>query len=427
MDAETLFKQKFDTAETPLKVYCPYRIAPVGAHSDYQHGLISGFAIDEGVTLAFLPTNDGTVKLYSANFDGAVEFSAYELAQRSYDWGDFAKAAYVSVKRKHRVEMGMIGVIHGSLPVGGLSSSAAVLISYITAICKINGISLTRAELIDFALYAEHDYLEMKKIPSKRPEFITKRMDRSARKEEETVTTWLNVLRACYEGSTTEELELKKPRMTIDTKGQPAVIGIDYADIRDFASAGVLTKTESGEYIWRQHTWICAESPFLDSIKFPLKNIGQTEFNDFEVVPGPVIDVNSIVDWCMERCAEYDVKKIAMDTYRYTLFKMAFEERGLTIEDRKNPNGVVRLIRKITSATGIIAPFIQSMFSQGMINFGASAIMRWYTNNTSVTEDKFGNKMFGKVEPKLRKNDGFMAFDVAMFCKDELEVQIIYI
>ena len=77
MDAETLFKQKFDTAETPLKVYCPYRIAPVGAHSDYQHGLISGFAIDEGVTLAFLPTNDGTVKLYSANFDGAVEFSAY--------------------------------------------------------------------------------------------------------------------------------------------------------------------------------------------------------------------------------------------------------------------------------------------------------------------------------------------------------------
>ena len=29
-----------------------------------------------------------------------------------------------------------------------------------------------------------HDYLEMKKIPSKRAEFITKRMDRSARKEE---------------------------------------------------------------------------------------------------------------------------------------------------------------------------------------------------------------------------------------------------
>lgn len=161
MEAVTLFKQKFDTVQEPLTVYCPYRIAPVGAHSDYQHGLISGFAIDEGVTLAFLPTDDGAVKLYSANFEGSVEFSAYELAQRAMDWGDFAKAAFVSVKRKHRVEKGMIGVIHGSLPVGGLSSSAAVLISYISAICKVNSVTLTKPELIDFALYAEHDYLEM--------------------------------------------------------------------------------------------------------------------------------------------------------------------------------------------------------------------------------------------------------------------------
>ena len=65
--------------------------------------------------------------------------------------------------------------------------------------------------------------------------------------------------------------------------------------------------------------------------------------------------------------------------------------------------------------------------NNGLIGKRSSAIMRWYTNNTSVSEDKYGNKMFGKIEPKLRKNDGFMAFDVAMFCKDELEVQIIYI
>ena len=369
------------------------------------------------------------------------EIHAYE----NYDQINVFESSFGKVKHSREFIITTDGYVRDG-PLDEISSMCAEILEtgenplgYFPFICEID--SMKEVDIPDawhkanpsmeympiLANQIMHDYLEMKKIPSKRPEFITKRMDRSARKEEETVTTWLNVLRACYEGSTTEELELKKPRMTIDTKGQPAVIGIDYADIRDFASAGVLTKTESGEYIWRQHTWICADSPFLDSIKFPLKNIGQTEFNDFEVVPGPVIDVNSIVDWCMERCAEYDVKKIAMDTYRYTLFKRAFEERGLTIEDRKNPNGVVRLIRKITSATGIIAPFIQSMFSQGMINFGASAIMRWYTNNTSVTEDKFGNKMFGKVEPKLRKNDGFMAFDVAMFCKDELEVQIIYI
>ena len=274
-----------------------------------------------------------------------------------------------------------------------------------------------------------HDYLEQKKIPYKRAEFLTKRMNLPARREEETVTTWHNILRACYEGDTREELEKKIPRITKNTKGQLAIIGIDYADVRDFASAGILTKDyETGEYIWRQHTWICEDSPFLSSIKFPImQNMGQPEFEDYEVVPGPVIDVNTIVAWCLDKMQDYEVKKITMDTYRYNLFKMAFEAVGLTVEDKKNKDGIVRLVRKITSATGIIAPAIQALFSQHLINYGPSSIMRWYTNNTSVTEDKYGNKTFGKIEPKLRKNDGFMAFDVAMFCKDEIEMQVVYI
>lgn len=161
MDISAEFKKKFNTEAEPLSVYCPYRIAPVGAHSDYQHGLISGFAIDQGVEIKFLPTDNGEVEIYSGNFDGKTEISVYELPQRAFDWGDFPKAAFVSLKRKHRIDKGLKGYIYGSLPVGGLSSSAAVLIAYIRAICTINDITLTRAEIIDFALYAEHDYLEM--------------------------------------------------------------------------------------------------------------------------------------------------------------------------------------------------------------------------------------------------------------------------
>ena len=53
--------------------------------------------------------------------------------------------------------------------------------------------------------------------------------------------------------------------------------------------------------------------------------------------------------------------------------------------------------------------------------------MRWYTNNTEVTMDKYGNKKFGKIEPKLRKNDGFMAFVAAMFSKELLKEVVIYV
>lgn len=266
------------------------------------------------------------------------------------------------------------------------------------------------------------DYLEMQKLPSKRPEFITKRMNWPDRNDEETVASWENILRCCY-----EDIKKKTPRKTTETKGRMAILAIDYADVRDFASAGVLTEKD-GEYIWRQHTWICAQSPFLDSIKFPVrKNIGLPEFQDYEIVDGPVIPPEMIVRWCIERMSEYAVMKITMDTYRYTLFKEIFETYGIQEETKQNPYGQLRLIRKIASACGIIAPDIEKLFAEGKINFGQSAIMRWYTNNTEVITDKFGNKQYRKIEPKLRKNDGFMAFLAAMFSKDLIKEVVMYV
>lgn len=267
----------------------------------------------------------------------------------------------------------------------------------------------------------KEEYLEMQKIQSKRPEFVTKRMNLPEQKTDSVVTDWNNILRCCY-----EDIILKTPIFVPNTTGKPAVIGIDYADIRDFASAGILTKY-GDKYIWKQKTWICSESPFLDSIKFPLNRKGQKEFEDFEIVYAQVIPIDLIIEWCIEQMTEYDVKKITMDTYRYNLFKLKFQNAGISIEDRQNPGGVVRLIRKIGSACGIMAPEIESLFSEGKIIYGPSAIMRWYTNNTSVSIDKYGNKSYGKIEPKLRKNDGFMAFLAAMFSKDELEENVIYV
>ena len=140
-----------------------------------------------------------------------------------------------------------------------------------------------------------------------------------------------------------------------------------------------------------------------------------------------MIPIEDIVLWCERIMSEYQVTKIAMDTYRYTLFKQEIKQHRISIEDKQHPDGIVRLIRKIASVTGIIAPFMESLYAEGKMNYGNSSIMRWYTNNTMVTTDKFGNKTFGKIEPKLRKNDGFMALMVAMFCKDELEEVVVYV
>ena len=267
----------------------------------------------------------------------------------------------------------------------------------------------------------DRGYKRMDILPSSRVEFVTKRMNLPEVKNESAVTSWDNILYACY-----KDIKKKSPRDEVSTEGQLAVIGIDYADIRDFASAGVLT-LYGDTYKWRQHTWICAESPFLKDIKFPIQNAGQPGFTDFEVIDGPVIPVDAIIAWSMERMGEYQVQKIAMDTYRYLLFKQGFIDNGISIECKDNPAGTVRLIRKIGAATGIIAPKIEQSFSTHNVDYGDSAIMRWYTNNTSIIVDKFGNYQYGKIEPKLRKTDGFMAFVAAAFCDDKLKENVVYV
>ena len=268
----------------------------------------------------------------------------------------------------------------------------------------------------------ERGWIKAKGDPEKYREYITKRCNLPQLREEQAVTSWKNILLCSY-----KDTKRKGVRKSQDTTGKLAIIGIDYADVRDFASAGVLTIDDEGNHKWRQHTWICSESPFLKSIKFPIENVGKAGFRDFEVVRAPVIPVDGIVDWCERQMQDYAIVKITMDTYRYTLFKTVFEQRGITIESRDNPQGTVRLIRKIGSVCGIIAPTVEKLFSEHKIDYGDSAIMRWYTQNTGTLTDKYGNMQYVKIEPKLRKNDGFMAFVAAEFSADLLKETIIYV
>lgn len=267
----------------------------------------------------------------------------------------------------------------------------------------------------------ELDYLEMKKFPSKRAEFMTKRMNFPQRNEEETVTSWEKILKSSY-----SDVKKKIERKTVDLIGKSAIVGIDFASLNDFACAGFLFKV-NGEYIWRSKTWICAKSKFFKDIKFPFNNKGQQGFNDFEVVYTETIDAHEIISWIIAEMPKYNVKKIVMDTYRYKLLEQIFIEKGITVETKDTPYGLVRMIRYPASIAAIVAPRIEVAFAEGKINIGDSAMMRWAINNTCVKNRKDGNKSYEKIEPKLRKNDTFMAFIAAMSVQELLEEQIIYV
>lgn len=146
--------------EHKFHIFSPYRVCPLGAHVDHQHGLVTGFAIDKGVDLWFTPNTDGHVHLASRSFDGEVDFDVTQgtLVKEGH-WGDYARGAKYALKKRFALKYGIDGVIQGSLPVGGLSSSAAVLTAYVMAFAKANDIELAPMEVVRIASEAEREYI----------------------------------------------------------------------------------------------------------------------------------------------------------------------------------------------------------------------------------------------------------------------------
>ena len=145
----------------PAKVvFCPYRVCPIGAHIDHQYGKITGFAIDRGIHIAYSPAENGAVELHSLNFENSVRFDIDEIPrQKQNDWADYLRGAALLLKKNYALVKGIYGVIEGGLPIGGLSSSAAVILAFLNALCQVNGISVNPEEMINLAIKAENDYV----------------------------------------------------------------------------------------------------------------------------------------------------------------------------------------------------------------------------------------------------------------------------
>lgn len=144
------------------QVYSPYRVCPVGAHIDHQNGHITGFAINKGVTLLYMATESGIINLFSNDFAGQVLFTLNETDHKLGNWGVYVQAAIYALAKKHELTWGIQGLISGSLPVGGLSSSAAVLLCYIMALAQVNNIVLSEEDLIQVAYEAENEFIGLK-------------------------------------------------------------------------------------------------------------------------------------------------------------------------------------------------------------------------------------------------------------------------
>ena len=140
--------------------FCPYRICPIGAHSDHNLGKITGLAIDQGIHIAYHQKKNGVVEMASLQFPKRAQWHVASVPEeKENDWADYLRGATWALSKRQPLTEGLSGVIEGSLPIGGLSSSAAVILAFLSVLCKVNGIHLTAREMIDTAFDAEYNYV----------------------------------------------------------------------------------------------------------------------------------------------------------------------------------------------------------------------------------------------------------------------------
>ena len=154
------YRTFFGKGDALYQLFAPYRICPLGAHVDHQHGLVTGFAFDSGIEFLFSATETGKVEMASLSFEGLMTFNVNRpIDEKQQNWGDYLRGAVWALQQDFQLKQGVRGIVQGSMPIGGLSSSAALLCGFVMAIDKVNSLGLTKMQVIEYASRAERNYV----------------------------------------------------------------------------------------------------------------------------------------------------------------------------------------------------------------------------------------------------------------------------
>lgn len=156
------FKNTFKN-EDIRAVRSPLRISPLGAHSDHQNGRVTGMALEASIDFVYSPNESGLINVFSKDFSGEEKFYLNEeLEFVPGFWGNYLRGAVVALQEDFDLKIGINGILDGGFPIGGLSSSAAVIAAYLMALIDVNNIELSRIQLVEYSSSAERNFMGLK-------------------------------------------------------------------------------------------------------------------------------------------------------------------------------------------------------------------------------------------------------------------------
>ena len=249
----------------------------------------------------------------------------------------------------------------------------------------------------------EDEYRDWCDHPEQNSDFLTKRMGIRAGFKEVSVTDYEKVL------ATKKALP--------DLTGDPCTVGIDYAELNDWAAVNIHFR-RGEERFDINHAWICAQAKTLPRVKAPWQEWAREGI--VTVVQDVSIHPDLLTGYIQRAAQRYNIRMLALDHYRWTLLSESLKKIGFDANDKSR----VKLVRP--SDIMQVEPVIQECFDRGNFHWGNNPCLRWAVNNTKrVRSSKSkgvdtGNFIYAKIEAKSRKTDPFMALVASMVAEPVL-------
>ena len=241
----------------------------------------------------------------------------------------------------------------------------------------------------------ERVYDAMQSNPAMYIEFMTKRMNCPAQDSYTAIATWDKIMAT------------NQPIPNLD--GCVCIGGLDYAEINDFCAVGLLFKKDD-KFIWIHHSFVCHLALKKENRKIKIDIPAMEKLGLCTIVNDDFIKEEYIINWFIEQSRKYRILDIKCDKYRKRLLVSKFKEARLPLSE-------VRVGRPTHT---LLDPLVTALFADERLIFGDDPLMRWYTNNLYRDPDGKENVEYKKIEPKLRKTDGFSAFLHALNDEDKL-------
>jgi len=141
-------------------VRAPGRVNLIGEHTDYNDGFVLPAAIDLGVTIAFVPSEDRRVEIALAASGERDGFDLDAIGRRRGTWIDYIAGTGWALTEAGIETTGFRGIIAADLPAGaGLASSAALELAAAWALTGGVRPSVEPMSLARLAQRAENEYV----------------------------------------------------------------------------------------------------------------------------------------------------------------------------------------------------------------------------------------------------------------------------